>query len=207
LQFSRAGLASEIGSLDSRRLDPELYILGNCLRLLFLSGAIKAASETGVGIPVQRTFWRMAAAEYLRENPDLFARLANAYLGLGGEPLPAGSIENQYARVIPGFDPVAAACLRLRLLPSNASVSAKRIALGSLRDAVNTLVDALYSAEVEGDKSSGCALRLKESYDADPGGLLAPRTDVATLFSKFASIQGFEPRKLTASSASPRRKW
>jgi hypothetical protein len=58
----------------------------------------------------------MAAAEYLRENPDLFARLANAYLGLGGQPLPAGSIENQYARVIPGFDPVAAACLRLRLL-------------------------------------------------------------------------------------------
>jgi hypothetical protein len=58
----------------------------------------------------------MAAAEYLRENPDLFARLANAYLGLGGQPLPAGSIENQYARVIPGFDPVAAALFEIKVV-------------------------------------------------------------------------------------------
>ena len=102
------------------------------LLCVLIPGRTVAAPDAGIGTPLHQALWKVYAEDYLRNHPDLFAHLAAAYLGLGSS---APNVQSSpTARVIPNFDSVAAALLRLRIMSPQATIENKQVALGASDD-------------------------------------------------------------------------
>ena len=136
------------------------------LTCTLVSNKALAVPDAGIGTPLQQALWKVAAKDHLRNHPELFD-LAVAFLGFESTSLLPPTSAN--ARVIPNFDPVAAALLRLKIMPPQASVENKQLALGASDAALSTMADALYNSVLL-NNSSERETRLAKSLVANPEG-------------------------------------
>jgi hypothetical protein len=166
-------------------------ILWGCFAVLAISSTARAAPNDGIGSSLHRVLWTLSATDYLRDHPDAFQRLATKYLGLSNQPL--STPPQSTARMIPGYEPIAAALLRLRMLPLDASPESKRRALSSFDDGIVRLAQDLYSARAVGLASQSRDRLTGEELTLHPAGLPSTNASVKTLLDSLPEVDGLKP--------------
>ncbi|WP_429320043.1 hypothetical protein [Paraburkholderia sp. GAS448] len=152
--------------------------------LLTASPSLCSASYTGVGNPAHETLWCAEAVDFFRTNPDQFSIYAAAYFGMSRKT--RIEVPDRFAKMIPDFDPVAAAYLRMQQLPGDTPKPARQVALSGSDEALSRLAHALYMAVIHPDGTLQ-SMRLRAVPLSK--GLASPTTPLATLIRDLRSIQ------------------